>query len=149
MKIAIGSDHGGYDLKCFIVGLLEDRDITVEDVGCDNLDSVDYPDFAAAVAGKVASSSVDRGILVCTTGIGVSITANKFAGIRASLCLNKEMAEITRQHNDSNVLCLSQKFTSEEDATGILDAWLTAEFEGGRHGRRVDKIKSYENSAPE
>jgi glycine hydroxymethyltransferase len=143
MKIAIGSDHGGFNLKTRLAELLMDKGITVEDLGCDSADSVDYPDYAAAVADEVSNATVDQGIIVCTTGIGVSITANKFPRVRAALCLNKEMASLTRQHNNANVLCLSQKFTAEEDVVEILEAWLGAEFEGGRHERRVKKIKDY------
>lgn len=146
MKIAIGSDHGGYALKTFLVDVLNEKGITVEDVGCDSLESVDYPDFAAAVAGKVSDSTADRGIVICTTGIGVSITANKFPNVRASLCFNTEMAEMTRLHNNSNVLCFSQKFTPEKEAAIILDGWLSTKFEGGRHGRRVEKISQIERS---
>ncbi|MEE9369457.1 MAG: ribose 5-phosphate isomerase B [Pontiella sp.] len=143
MKIAIGADHGGFALKSRIVDILKEKGITVEDVGCYSTDSVDYPDFAAAVADEVSNATVDQGIIICTSGIGVSITANKFPRVRAALCMNAEMASLTRQHNNANVLCLSQKFTPEADAVKILDAWLAAEFEGGRHDRRVKKIKDY------
>ena len=143
MKIAIGSDHGGYTLKNRLVDILKNKDITVEDLGTDSADSVDYPDYAAAVADEVSNATVDQGIIVCTTGIGVSITANKFPRVRAALCMNPEMASMTRQHNNANVLCLSGKFTTDEEAEEILEAWLDAEFEGGRHDRRVKKIKDY------
>jgi ribose 5-phosphate isomerase B len=144
MKISMGSDHGGYDLKSRLKDLLEQRGIEVSDLGCHGTESVDYPDYAHAVAKQVAAGETDRGILVCTTGIGVSITANRLPGIRASLCHNEEMAELTRLHNNSNVLCLSQKFTTAEDAAKILDIWLNTEFEGGRHERRVLKIDKCE-----
>lgn len=147
MKVAIGSDHGGYALKSRVVENLEAQGIEFLDVGCNSEESVDYPDFAAAVGQKVADGEVDRGIAICTTGIGVSITANKFRGVRASLCLNGEMATLTRQHNNSNVLCLSQKFTPVDEALQIVDLWLTTEFEGGRHARRVDKISACEDAA--
>lgn len=147
MKIAIGSDHGGYALKTRLVEMLKEKDIAVEDLGCDNTDSVDYPDYAAAVASKVSNAEVDQGIVVCTTGIGVSITANKFPRVRAALCLNAEMASLTRQHNNSNILAFSEKFTTNEDAQAILDAWLSSEFEGGRHERRVSKIKDQASEA--
>jgi glycine hydroxymethyltransferase len=143
MKIAIGSDHGGYTLKNRLVDILKEKDITVEDLGTDSADSVDYPDYAAAVADEVSNATVDQGIIVCTTGIGVSITANKFPRVRAALCMNPEMASMTRQHNNANVLCLSGKFTTDEEAEKILEAWLDADFEGGRHERRVKKIKDY------
>ncbi len=144
MKVSIGSDHGGYELKAHLVNRLREQGLDVDDVGCDSDASVDYPDFAAAVAEKVAGARVDRGIVICTTGIGVSITANKFRGVRAALCMNQEMAEMTRLHNDSNVLCLSQKFTIVKGAEKIVDTWLATEFEGGRHQRRVQKIEKYE-----
>jgi glycine hydroxymethyltransferase len=143
MKIAIGSDHGGYTLKNRLVDILKKNGITVEDLGTDSTDSVDYPDYAAAVADEVSNATVDQGIIVCTTGIGVSITANKFPRVRAALCMNPEMASMTRQHNNANVLCLSGKFTTNEEAEKILEAWLAAEFEGGRHERRIKKIKDY------
>jgi glycine hydroxymethyltransferase len=143
MKIAIGSDHGGFTLKTRIAEILLNKGIIVEDQGCDSTDSVDYPDYAAAVSEEVSNGTVDQGIIVCTTGIGVSMTANKFPRVRAALCLNTEMATLTRQHNNANVLCLSEKFTTLEDAEAIVEAWLAAEFEGGRHGRRVNKIKDY------
>jgi len=143
MKIAIGSDHGGFTLKTKLAELLKEKDITVVDLGSDSPESVDYPDYAAAVAEEVSNAAVDQGIIVCTTGIGVSITANKFPRVRAALCMNAEMATMTRQHNNANVLCLSGKFTSDEEAAEILTAWLAAEFEGGRHERRVNKIKDY------
>jgi glycine hydroxymethyltransferase len=143
MKIAIGADHGGFTLKNKLIDLLKARDITVEDLGVNSADSVDYPDYAAAVADEVSNATVDQGIIVCTTGIGVSITANKFPRVRAALCTNPEMAALTRQHNNANVLCLSEKFTNDAEAEAILDAWLSAEFEGGRHERRVNKIKHF------
>jgi len=141
MTIAIGSDHGGYNLKNHLIEMLKMKGINVEDLGCYSIESVDYPEYAAAVANEVSCATVEQGIIICTTGIGVSITANKFPRVRAALCLNAEMASMTRQHNDANILCLSQKFTSEEEAARILNAWLSAEFEGGRHERRVNKIK--------
>jgi glycine hydroxymethyltransferase len=143
MKIAIGSDHGGYALKNRLVELLKEKGITVEDLGTDSTESVDYSDYAAAVADAVSNAAADQGIIVCTTGIGVSITANKFPRVRAALCMNADMATMTRQHNNANVLCLAGKYTSNEDVSEILDAWLAAEFEGGRHERRVKKIKDY------
>jgi glycine hydroxymethyltransferase len=148
MKIAIGSDHGGFALKTRIADILKDKGVAVEDLGPDSTESVDYPDFAAAVANEVSNATVDQGIIVCTTGIGVSITANKFPRVRAALCLNADMATMTRLHNNANVLCLSGKYTEESEVEAILDAWLTSEFEGGRHERRIDKITHYasENS---
>jgi len=143
MKIAIGSDHGGFALKTRIVELLKQKDIIVEDMGCNSPESVDYPDYAAAVSDAVSNASVDQGIVICMTGIGVSMTANKFPRVRAALCLDADMATLTRQHNNANVLCLSGKYTKEDETEAIIDAWLTAEFEGGRHERRVNKIKDH------
>ncbi len=143
MKIAIGSDHGGYALKTRVVELLLGKGIVVEDLGCDGTDSVDYPDYSAAVAEKVSNAEVDQGIVICTTGIGVGITANKFPRVRAALCLNADMAALARQHNNANVLALSGKYTQEDELESILDTWLSSEFEGGRHERRVAKIKDY------
>jgi glycine hydroxymethyltransferase len=143
MKIAIGSDHGGYALKSSIIEALKAKKIIVEDYGCTSTDSVDYPDFAAAVADKVSNAAVDQGIIVCTSGVGVTIAANKFSRVRAALCTLPEMAAMARQHNDANVLCLSGKFTTEDEAVAILDAWLAASFEGGRHQRRIEKMQDY------
>jgi RpiB/LacA/LacB family sugar-phosphate isomerase len=143
MKIAIGSDHGGFTLKTRLVEILKEKGITVEDLGTDSAESVDYPDYAAAVADKVSNASVDQGFIVCTTGIGVSMTANKFPRVRAALCMNADMATMSRQHNNANVLCLAGKYTPAEEVEGIVEAWLAAKFEGGRHERRVNKIKNY------
>ncbi len=143
MKIAIGSDHGGYALKTRLVEILKEKNITVEDMGCDSPESVDYPDYAAAVADAVSNATVDQGIVICMTGIGMSMAANKFPRVRAALCLNAEMAALTRQHNNANVLCLSGKYTVESEVEGLLEAWLNNAFEGGRHERRVKKIKDY------
>ncbi len=143
MKIAIGADHGGFALKSRLVDLLQEKGITVKDLGCHSADAVDYPDFAAAVAEEVSSAIVDQGIVICTTGIGVSITANKFPRVHAALCMSPEMALSARQHNNANVLALSQKFTEESVAIEILEAWIAADFKGGRHARRISKIKDY------
>ncbi|HEY5621508.1 MAG TPA: ribose 5-phosphate isomerase B, partial [Pontiella sp.] len=143
MKIAIGSDHGGYKLKTSLVDTLKGKGITVIDMGTDSAEAVDYPDYGAAVSDAVSNAAVDQGIIICTSGVGMSITANKFPRVRAALCMNADMAAMSRQHNNANVLCLSQKYISEEDSRSILDAWLAAEFEGGRHERRVKKIKDY------
>ena len=143
MKIAIGSDHGGVELKNRLVDVLREKGVTVADMGTDITESVDYPDYAAAVADEVSNAAVDQGIIVCTTGIGVCITANKFPRVRAALCTQPEMATMARQHNNANVLCLSGKFTPETAAEEILEAWMDAEFKGGRHERRVKKITNY------
>lgn len=143
MKIAIGSDHGGYALKNRLAEILKEKEIVVADLGTDSAESVDYPDYAAAVAEEVSNASVDQGIIVCTTGIGVSITANKFPRVRAALCMNPEMATMARNHNNANILCLAGKYLSDDEAIETVEAWLKAEFEGGRHERRVLKIKDY------
>lgn len=148
MKIAIGSDHGGYALKTRLADILNEKGVTVVDLGCDSTESVDYSDYAAAVAGEVSNAAADQGIIVCTTGVGVCITANKFPRVRAALCMNDEMATQARQHNNANILCLSGKYLEENAVEGLIDAWLSAKFEGGRHERRINKIKDYasENS---
>jgi len=141
MKIAIGSDHGGFDLKELIIADLRKREIEVEDVGCFDKQSVDYPDFVGQVGRRVSEKLVERGIVVCTTGIGASITANKYPGVRAALCTSEHLAEMSRRHNNSNVLALGSQNTTEEEALAILDVWLRTDFDGGRHQRRVDKIE--------
>lgn len=144
MKIAIGSDHGGYDLKEAIVRFMQQNGHQTIDFGCHGKDSVDYPDFGIGVARAVASANVDKGILICTTGIGMSIAANKVKGIRAALCTDVLTARMSRQHNDANVLVLGAKIVSEPLALDIVKEWMTASFEGGRHQRRIDKIKELE-----
>jgi len=145
-NIAIGSDHGGYELKTAIVKHLSGRDpfadfytCSVTDFGCYSTESVDYPDYAHAVCGAVGEHD-NFGILICGTGIGISIAANRHAHIRAGLCHTVETAKLTRQHNNANVLCLGGRITSVEDAIKIVDAFLTTEFEGGRHQKRLDKL---------
>lgn len=145
MKIAIGSDHGGLEIKNTIIEYLNAKDIAVEDLGTYDPSSCDYPDFAALVASEVAEASVDSGILVCTTGIGMSIVANKFPRVRAALCKTPQMAEMARRHNNANLICLSGLLTQEETAE-ILDSWFENKFENGsRHERRVNKIKNCAN----
>jgi glycine hydroxymethyltransferase len=141
-KLAIAADHGGVDLKNAVVAHLQSAGYGVEDLGVNSHDSVDYPDYAEAVADKVLSGAADAGILVCTTGIGMCIAANRHTGIQASLVSDAQTAAITREHNNSNVLCLSGKNTTEGTATEIVDAWLKTPFAGGRHGRRVDKMNA-------
>lgn len=142
MRISIGCDHGGYNLKEQVVKYLESKqDIEVVDYGCYNLDSCDYPVFAKKVADDVSSNKSTFGILICTTGIGMSITANKFKNVRAALVTNIESAHLTRMHNNSNVICLGAKFTPYEEAIEYIDAFITEQFEGGRHQRRVDQIE--------
>jgi ribose 5-phosphate isomerase B len=141
MKIAIGSDHAGYILKEAVANRLKDSGYDVEDFGTHSTESVDYPDIGAAVARAVSEKKADRGILVCSTGIGMSIVANKIGGVRAALCDSEETARLSRSHNDANVLALSGTFTSPEKAKGIVDAFLSTEFTAGcRHERRVEKI---------
>ena len=147
MKIAIGSDHAGYETKEQLKKLLATRRIEVEDVGCFSTESTDYPDYGCEVARRVSDGTVDQGILVCATGIGMSMAANKFPRVRAAVCTNAHMARMARAHNNANVLSLGSAVTAREDLPGILDAWLESEFEaGGRHERRVGKIQSCESS---
>lgn len=142
MKIAIGADHGGYHLKEHIKNSLKERDIDVVDVGCSDTQAVDYPEYACNVAGQIAEGRADQGILICTTGIGMSITANRFARVRAALCATPEMAVKARSHNDANILAMGGSVVSPETAVQILDAWLKTDFTGNdRHERRLQKIK--------
>ena len=133
MKIMIGNDHGGYPLKQKLIPVLEQHGIEVIDIGCYSEDIVRYPYYAAKVAQAVSDGAVDRGILICSTGIGMSIFANRHKGVRASLCTSAYMAKMTRKHNDSNLLCLGGKITGEFEAVDLLEIWLETEFEGGRH----------------
>ncbi len=140
MKIIIGSDHGGFSLKTLIVAHLEQQGIEVEDKGCYSEDSCDYPVIAKEVARRVLLAGA-RGILVCGTGIGMSIAANKFKGIRASLCNDTYSARMTRKHNDSNILCLGERVIGPGLALDIVDEWLVTNFEGGRHEKRVNMLE--------
>ena len=142
MHIAIGCDHHGLNLKQSIIKLITEAGHNYQDFGCYTADSVDYPDIAKKVAGAVAAGSFERGILICDTGIGMSIAANKVKGIRAALCHDAFSARRIRQHNDANVLCLRAE--EQESVSEIVNAFLTGEFEGGRHRRRVDKIRRME-----
>ncbi|MBU9724368.1 MULTISPECIES: ribose 5-phosphate isomerase B [Bacillaceae] len=146
MKVAIGSDHGGLNLKREITNLLQEMGIEYEDVGCDCTDSVDYPDYGIPVAEKVANGEVDRGILICGTGIGMSIAANKVKGIRCALVHDLFTAKVTREHNDTNILAMGERVIGPGLATEIARVWLSTEFEGGRHATRVGKITEYEGS---
>jgi ribose 5-phosphate isomerase B len=143
VRIAIGCDHHGPDLKQFVIGLITQAGHDYEDFGCYSGDSVDYPDIAGKVAEAVATGQFERGILICGTGIGMSIAANKVRGIRAALCRDAASARLTRQHNDANILCLKGE-EERELVAEIVNAFLTTEFEGGRHQRRVDKINDME-----
>ncbi len=144
MTIAIGSDHGGVDLKNFLVEILRSRGLQVEDLGTNGNDSVDYPDFARLVALKVAQGEVDRGVLICTNGIGMSIMANKFPKVRAALVHDLTGARMSREHNNSNILVLGGSVTKKRLAEKIMEIWLETPFSGGRHQRRVDKIAQIE-----
>ena len=141
MKIALGSDHGGYALKCDIIQLLEKLGHEYKDFGCYSTESCDYPDFGEAAARAVASGEYDRGIVICTTGIGISIAANKVKGIRCALCSEPLSAEMTRRHNDANMLAMGGGLIGNNMADCIVEAFLNTPFEGGRHQRRVDKIE--------
>lgn len=143
--IAIGSDHGGYELKEFVKRHLIESGVEVKDYGVFSEDSVDYPDCARPVCKAVQSGEAERGILLCGTGIGISIAANKFKGIRAALCGDVYSAKMTAEHNDSNILCLGGRVTGRELAFMIVDTWLSTPFAGGRHADRIAKIHAIEN----
>lgn len=141
MKVAVGSDHAGYGLKEAVLQYLRDEDIPFKDFGAYSLDSVDYPDIGAQTAEAVANGEFDRGILICGTGIGMSITANKVRGIRAALCGSAYCAEMAREHNDANVLVLGSRVTDEQTALDIVRTWLATEFPNDpRHARRIEKM---------
>ena len=146
MIIAIGSDHRGFTHKNAIKEYLVARGHTVEDFGCHSAESADYTDAALPTAAMVGEGRAEAGVLICGSGIGMSIAANKVRGVRASLCFTEDQARTTRQHNDSNVLCLSGDGVTPDQAVGLLEAWLGAEFEGGRHARRVNKFVDWENT---
>lgn len=144
MRIAIGSDHAGYELKSAVGTLLAGDGHDVEDVGTDSTESVDYPDFAAAAAEMVAEGEADRAVIVCGSGVGVSIVANKLDGVRAVNAHDPDEAEMSRRHNDANVLTLSGRRLEPGDAAPIVERFLATDFEGGRHARRVEKIAAIE-----
>ncbi len=143
-QIAIGSDHAGFEAKEAIVKLLKEKKIPVKDFGTFSKDSVDYPDYAKNVAVAVSRNEVGEGILICNSGIGMSIAANKVKGIRAALCMTVELARFSKLHNNANVLCLSAGYVTIDELKKIVEAWLEVSFEGGRHERRVNKIKNME-----
>ena len=145
MKIIIGNDHGAYDLKLKVVELLKGMGYEVEDCGSHSTDSVDYPDIAAVVCSKIVAGESDRGILLCGTGIGMSIAANKIKGIRCAHCTDTYSATMAREHNNANVIALGARITGEELAYCIIKSWLGAEFAGGRHETRVNKFMAFEN----
>lgn len=146
MRLAVGSDHRGYHVKNKVLEFLTQLGHEVVDVGASDDASVDYPDFAGIVATKVAQGEVDRGILMCGTGIGMCIAANKVSGVRAATCHDEITAELCRSHNDVNVLCLSADMLGEGNVHRLIEIWLSTEFEGGRHARRIEKIRQIEQN---
>ncbi|PEJ58535.1 ribose 5-phosphate isomerase B [Bacillus sp. AFS002410] len=146
MKVAIASDHGGVNIRQEIMNLMDEMGIQYEDYGCECGTSVDYPDYAFPVAQKVVSGEVDRGILICGTGIGMSIAANKVEGIRCALAHDTFSAKATRQHNNTNILAMGERVIGPGLARDIAKIWLLTEFEGGRHENRVNKITEYEKT---
>ena len=149
MRIAVGSDHRGYAVKERIIELLRSMEQEVVDSGSNSQEAIDYPDVAAFVARLVSTGQVDRGILICGTGIGMCIAANKFPGVRAAPCHDDLTAEMSRRHNDLNVLCLSADMLGERLIDRMVQIWLETEFEGGRHARRVEKITEIERRGDE
>jgi ribose 5-phosphate isomerase B len=138
--IAIGSDHAGYEMKEALINWISEQGVPVIDFGPESTESVDYPDYAHAVTASILDEESVIGILICGTGNGICMTANKWRDIRSALCWNSEIASLARQHNNANVLCLPARFISIEEAIGIVEVFLDTEFEGGRHEKRVDKI---------
>lgn len=148
MKISIGSDHRGFAAKAKLVDVMRQLGHEVVDEGTNDSQAVDYPDFAAVVSDKVSKKEADRGILICGTGIGMAITANKFPGVRAATCDDEVTAEMCRRHNDVNVLCLPGDMLGERRIDRLVEIWLKTEFEGGRHARRLEKISEIEKNHP-
>jgi ribose 5-phosphate isomerase B len=144
MKIAIASDHAGYEEKEQLKPLLKELGIEFEDLGTVSSESVDYPDYARKVADEVASGHVDQGLLVCGSGTGMAIAANKVPGVRAAVAWNEDIARLAREHNDANILSLAARFTPFDELVKIVRAWFAASFDGGRHTRRVEKIREIE-----
>ena len=144
MKVSIASDHGGVDLKDALVKALQSMGHEPIDRGTHNHDSVDYPDFGEAVGRDIARGAAERGVAICTTGIGISISVNKVKGARAAICHNEDAAEFSRRHNDANIICFGQKYDTPYMATKMLHIFLNTEFEGGRHQRRINKISKIE-----
>jgi len=140
LKIAIGADHAGFELKTKVIQWLEPNVKMLKNLGTDSEESVDYPDFAHAVAGEVEKGYYDLGILICGSGIGVDMTANKHQGIRSALCWKKEISKLAKSHNNANVICLPGRFITIEEAIEILSTFFNTEYEGGRHDRRIEKI---------
>jgi ribose 5-phosphate isomerase B len=148
VKIALASDHRGFAAKERIVALLKNNDHEIHDFGCKGADSCDYPDFALPAAQAVADGACECAVLICGTGLGMSIAANKVAGVRAALCHDEMTAAYSRKHNDANVLCLPADLIGEQMIRIILETWLSTKFEGGRHARRIEKIARIECSEP-
>lgn len=146
MKIVIGSDHGGFELKEELKAFLSEQKIAVEDLGTQNAESVDYPDYAAKVAERIAKGEADAGVLVCGTGIGMCMTANKFKGIRAAVLTTEYEAKMAKAHNNANVICLGGRVLDAGAAKNLTAIWLKTEYEGGRHDRRLAKIADLEKS---
>ena len=144
MKIALGCDHGGYELKKYVITVLEKLGHEYVDFGCDSLDSCDYADFGVPAAKAVAEGKCDYGIVICTTGSGISIAANKIKGIRCAHCADALQAEMTRKHNNANMIAMGAGFTGKNMAERMVEVFLSTEFEGGRHQRRVDKVMALE-----
>jgi ribose 5-phosphate isomerase B len=149
MRIAVGTDHRGFQIRARVIDLLQRLGHEVEDLGAFTGEAVDYPDIAAHVARKVGRGEVDRGILICGTGLGMCIAANKVPGVRAAPCHDDLTAEMSRRHNDANVLCLSADLLGERLIDRMVELWLSTPFEGGRHARRVDKISALEREVEE
>lgn len=147
MKIAIGSDHAGFEVKEKIKKQLQDMDLEVEDLGTNSLESVDYPEYGAKVGREVASGKADEGIIVCGSGIGIAIAANKVKGVRAAQAWNEETARLARQHNNANILSIGARVIPEQEIPKIINAWFDARFEGGRHERRVEEISELEKES--
>ena len=145
-RIALAADHAGFEEKEKIKKTLDDLGLAFDDLGTDSGESVDYPDFALKVADGVASGEYDQGLLVCGSGTGMAIAANKVKGVRAAVAWSEDIARLAREHNDANVLSLPARFISEEESAKVVKAFFETDFEGGRHGRRVDKILEIENS---
>jgi ribose 5-phosphate isomerase B len=145
MRLAIGSDHRGFSLKSEIISYLKGKLIEVTDFGCYSEESVDYPDFAGGVASSIINKQTDFGILICGSGIGMSIAANKYKGIRAALCWNPEIAIRARHHNNANIVCLPSDFMDSKQAEQTIENFISNEFDGGRHQRRLDKIAAIES----
>ena len=145
MHIALGSDHRGFELKSRLIDYLQSAGHACLDFGCDNPESVDYPDFAVSVSQSVLNNQADYGVLICGSGIGMCIAANKIRGIRAAICCSPELALRARRHNNANILCLGSDFTDYATATAITNNFIHTQFEGGRHQRRLDKIGEIES----